>query len=211
MTGTEPSSGQNGAHSLRVSRCRAGAAALQPLKLFFNFYLLAMGSFVAIAFLTDFVISTAQRGITDDYARRFMRGTITLIETNSSATPPIKRESSSRPWTTASLPPRHRRAHLPRPRPHLGTVLKLDAGDIAIDHDGDMMYHRLGTTSKVLVVGPWPPVAIRRRIACRSICACGPDLEPDRRHLRIALWFWIRPDLARPQTHPPDRQGFRRR
>ena len=39
-----------------------------------------MGSFVAIAFTADLVISTAQRGITDDYARRFMRGTITLIE-----------------------------------------------------------------------------------------------------------------------------------
>ena len=34
----------------------------------------------AIAFTADFVISTAQRGITDDYARRFMRGTITMIE-----------------------------------------------------------------------------------------------------------------------------------
>ena len=34
------------------------------------------GPFVAIAFTADFIISTAQRGITDDYARRFMRGTI---------------------------------------------------------------------------------------------------------------------------------------
>ena len=64
----------------RVSlpRWRGGRYSLS--KLFFNFYLLAMGSFVAIAFTADFVISTAQRGITDDYARRFMRGTITLIE-----------------------------------------------------------------------------------------------------------------------------------
>jgi hypothetical protein len=54
----------------RVSmpRWRGGRYSLS--KLFFNFYLLAMGSFVAIAFTADFVISTAQRGITDDYARR---------------------------------------------------------------------------------------------------------------------------------------------
>ena len=89
MTGTKPgqpeskdsSSNQGLARSLfRVSlpRWRGGRYSLS--KLFFNFYLLAMGSFVAIAFTADFVISTAQRGITDDYARRFMRGTITLIE-----------------------------------------------------------------------------------------------------------------------------------
>ena len=49
-------------------------------RLFFNFYLLVMGSFVVIAFFADFVISTAVKGITDDYTSRFMRGTIVLIE-----------------------------------------------------------------------------------------------------------------------------------
>jgi hypothetical protein len=87
MTGTDPDAGsarersQGLARSLfRVAlpRWRGGRYSLS--KLFFNFYLLAMGSFVAIAFTADFIISTAQRGITDDYARRFMRGTITLIE-----------------------------------------------------------------------------------------------------------------------------------
>ena len=79
MTGTEPGSQESNdsgrnqglARSLfRVSlpRWRGGRYSLS--KLFFNFYLLAMGSFVAIAFTADFVISTAQRGITDDYARR---------------------------------------------------------------------------------------------------------------------------------------------
>ena len=79
MTGTDPKSGEDAekernqglARSLfRVSlpRWRGGRYSLS--KLFFNFYLLAMGSFVAIAFTADFVISTAQRGITDDYARR---------------------------------------------------------------------------------------------------------------------------------------------
>ena len=49
-------------------------------RLFFNFYLLVMGSFVAIAFFADVVISTAVKGITDDYTSRFMHGTIVLIE-----------------------------------------------------------------------------------------------------------------------------------
>ena len=49
-------------------------------RLFLSFYLLLMGSFVAIAFFADFVISTAVKGITDDYTSRFMRGTIVLIE-----------------------------------------------------------------------------------------------------------------------------------
>ena len=34
-------------------------------RLFFNFYLLVMGSFVAIAVFADFVISTAVKGITE--------------------------------------------------------------------------------------------------------------------------------------------------
>ena len=86
MTGTEATgkeeSPQGGlARSLfRVPLPRWRGTRYSLSKLFFNFYLLAMGSFVAIAFTADFVISTAQRGITDDYARRFMRGTITLIE-----------------------------------------------------------------------------------------------------------------------------------
>ena len=33
-------------------------------------------------------------------------------------------------------------------------VEKLDAGDIAIAHNNDIMYHRLGLSSKILVVGP---------------------------------------------------------
>ena len=88
MTGTEADTGDTGkagrqglARSLfRVSLPRWRGSRYSLSKLFLNFYLLAMGSFVAIAFIADFIISTAQQGITDDYARRFMRGTITLIE-----------------------------------------------------------------------------------------------------------------------------------
>ena len=50
----------------RVSLPRWRGSRYSLSRLFFNFYLLAMGSFVAIAFTADFVISTAQRGITDD-------------------------------------------------------------------------------------------------------------------------------------------------
>ena len=205
MTGTEPgrreskesSSNQGLARSLfRVSlpRWRGGRYSLS--KLFFNFYLLAMGSFVAIAFTADFVISTAQRGITDDYARRFMRGTITLIEDELFAQPRrnwekkveeldqkfsyrlgiVERISLDRKLT----PPQ---------------VIKLDAGDIAIDHDGDIMYHRLGTSSKVLVVGPLAanrntelqdrlPLDLRLRLLTWSLIGL---------IFGVALWFWVRP------------------
>jgi signal transduction histidine kinase len=201
MTGTEPSDGQEKSQGLvrslfRVSlpRWRGGRYSLS--KLFFNFYLLAMGSFVAIAFTADFVISTAQRGITDDYARRFMRGTITLIEDELYRTPRsawqkkieeldekfsyrlgiVERISLDRTVTPAQ-------------------VAKLDAGDIAIDHDGDIMYHRLGTSSKVLVVGPLAanrnpelkdrlPLDLRLRLLTWSLTGL---------IFGIALWFWVRP------------------
>ena len=205
MTGTEPgqpeskdsSSNQGLARSLfRVSlpRWRGGRYSLS--KLFFNFYLLAMGSFVAIAFTADFVISTAQRGITDDYARRFMRGTITLIEDELFRQP-------RRTWETKVKELDEKFSY------NLGIVermsldrtltptqvIKLDAGDIAIDHDGDVMYHRLGTSSKVLVVGPLAsnrnpelkdrlPLDLRLRLLTWSLTGL---------IFGIALWFWVRP------------------
>ena len=205
MTGTEPQAGekierersQGLARSLfRVSlpRWRGGRYSLS--KLFFNFYLLAMGSFVAIAFTADFVISTAQRGITDDYARRFMRGTITLIED----------ELFRQPRSTWQKKVREiddkfsyrlgivERITLDRTLTPV-QVDKLDAGDIAIDHDGDIMYHRLGTSSQVLVVGPLAssrnpelkdrlPLELRLRLLTWSLTGL---------IFGIALWFWVRP------------------
>ena len=204
MTGTEPEgsspppeNNQGLARSLfRVAlpRWRGGRYSLS--KLFFNFYLLAMGSFVAIAFTADLVISTAQRGITDDYARRFMRGTITLIEDELFRHPRhtwqkqienIDEKFSyhldivERMTLDGVLTPTQ--------------VSKLDAGDIAIDHDGDVMYHRLGTSSQVLVVGPLAssrnpelqdrmPLELRLRLLTWSLTGV---------IFAIALWFWIRP------------------
>jgi two-component system sensor histidine kinase RstB len=201
MTGTEPGDGREKSQGLvrslfRVSlpRWRGGRYSLS--KLFFNFYLLAMGSFVAIAFTADFIISTAQRGITDDYARRFMRGTITLIEDELYRIPRREWEDKvkeidekfsyrlgivERITLDSTLTPKQ--------------VTKLDAGDIAIDHDGDIMYRRLGTSSKVLVVGPLAanrnpetnerlPLELRLRLLTWSLIGV---------IFGIALWFWVRP------------------
>ena len=203
MTGTDPGElaekerNHGLARSLfRVSlpRWRGGRYSLS--KLFFNFYLLAMGSFVAIAFTADFVISTAQRGITDDYARRFMRGTITLIEDELSRQPrstwphKIKQIDEKFSYRLGIV----ERITLDRTlTPY--QVDKLDAGDIAIDHDGDIMYHRLGTSSQVLVVGPLAsnrnpelkdrlPLELRLRLLTWSLTGL---------IFGIALWFWVRP------------------
>ena len=201
MTGTEPDNGHEKSQGLvrslfRVSlpRWRGGSYSLS--KLFFNFYLLAMGSFVAIAFTADFVISTAQRGITDDYARRFMRGTITLIEDELYRTP-------RRDWEKkiSELDEKFSYRLGIVERITLDSTLtatqvnKLDAGDIAIDHDGDIMYRRLGTSSKVLVVGPLAanrntelkerlPLDLRLRLLTWSLIGV---------IFGIALWFWVRP------------------
>ena len=205
MTGTEPPAGKTAdkessqglARSLfRVSlpRWRGGRYSLS--KLFFNFYLLAMGSFVAIAFTADFIISTAQRGITDDYARRFMRGTITLIEDEL-----FRQPRSTWPRKIKDLDEKFsyrlgivERITLDKTLTAL-QVDKLDAGDIAIDHDGDIMYHRLGTSSQVLVVGPLAssrnpeqqdrlPLELRLRLLTWSLTGL---------IFGIALWFWVRP------------------
>lgn len=203
MTGTETDAvsarerSQGLARSLfRVSlpRWRGGRYSLS--KLFFNFYLLAMGSFVAIAFTADLVISTAQRGITDDYARRFMRGTITLIEDELFRQPrhawPRKIEELDQKFAyRLNIVERISLDKILKPQ----QVIKLDAGDIALDHDGDIMYHRLGNTSKVLVVGPLAvsrdseqtdrlPLEARLSLLTWSLTGL---------IFGIALWFWVRP------------------
>ena len=200
MTGTDPG-GRERARGLARSlfrvalpRWRGGRYSLS--KLFFNFYLLAMGSFVAIAFTADFIISTAQRGITDDYARRFMRGTITLIEEEL-----FRHPRSAWPEQIQQLDEKFsyrldivERMSLDRALTPT-QVAKLDNGDIAIDHDGEIMYHRLGTSSKVLVVGPLAasrdperterlPLDLRLRLLTWSLIGL---------IFGVALWFWVRP------------------
>ena len=163
-------------------------------RLFFNFYLLVMGSFVAIAFFADFVISTAVRGITDDYTSRFMRGTIVLIEDELFRKPHAEWPKAIKilndkfayrleivdRWTLR-LPPKQ--------------AEKLDSGELAIDSDGDILYHRLKQTPQVLVVGPLSPDAnpdrpralpleLRIRLLTWSLIGLC---------LAIAVWFWVRP------------------
>lgn len=177
-----------------MPRWRAGRYSLS--RLFFNFYLLAMGSFVAIAFFADFIISTAQRGITDDYARRFMRGTITLIEDDLFRHPRYQwekriKELDDKFAYRLDIVERISLDRVLTP----AQVTKLDTGDIAIDHDGEVMYHRLGTSSRVLVVGPLAasrnrenieriPLDLRLRLLTWSLIGV---------IFAIALWFWIRP------------------
>jgi len=163
-------------------------------RLFFNFYLLVMGSFVAIAIFADFVISTAVKGITDDYTSRFMRGTVLLIEEElfrrprSEWTRTIKaldqrfayRLDIVDRWTL-TLPPKE--------------AEKLDSGELAIDVQGDIIYHRLKQTPQILVVGPISPernpeyqrgMPLDLRISLLTWSLIGVCLA-------IVVWLWVHP------------------
>ncbi len=163
-------------------------------RLFFNFYLLVMGSFVAIAIFADFVISTAVKGITDDYTSRFMRGTVLLIEEELFRRPrsewlrtikALDRKFAYRldivdRWTL-TLPPRE--------------AEKLDNGELAIDAQGDIIYHRLKQTPQVLVVGPISPernpeyqrgMPLDLRISLLTWSLIGVCLA-------IVVWLWVHP------------------
>ena len=163
-------------------------------RLFLNFYLLVMGSFIAIAFFADFLISGALRGITDDYTSRFMRGTIVLIEDELFRRPRSEWPKAIKAldakfayqlniierWTL-KLPPKQ--------------AEKLDSGELAIDAEGDIIYHRLKQTPQVLKVGPISPGAnpdqprilpldLRIRLLTWSLIGL---------FLAVAVWFWVRP------------------
>jgi two-component system sensor histidine kinase RstB len=163
-------------------------------RLFFNFYLLVMGSFIAIAFFADFLISTAVKGVTDDYTSRFMNGTIVLIEDELFRKPRAQWPDTIKTlgekfaykldivdrWTLKLTPKQ---------------AEKLDDGELAIDADGDILYHRLKNTPQVLKVGPLSPDAnpdrpralpleLRIRLLTWSLIGL---------FLAIAVWFWVRP------------------
>jgi len=163
-------------------------------RLFFNFYLLVMGSFVAIAIFADFVISTAVKGITDDYTSRFMRGTVLLIEEELFRKPrsewPRTIEALDRKFAykleivdrwTLSLP--------------AAQAEKLDGGELAIDAQGDIIYHRLKQTPQILVVGPISPernpeyrrgMPLDLRISLLTWSLIGVCLA-------IVVWLWVHP------------------
>lgn len=176
-----------------IPRWRAGRYSLS--RIFFNFYLLAMGSFVAIAFFADLVISTALHDITEDYARRFMRGTIILIEEDLMRYPyeqwpdQLRILDSKFSYRVAiaerddlNLSPRQMRI--------------LDDGGIAVEREGEIMYHQIADSALVLVVGPLSPnrnpeerqrglpLELRVRLLTWSLIGLG---------FAVALWFWVRP------------------
>lgn len=163
-------------------------------RLFFNFYLLVMGSFVVIAIFADFVISTAVKGITDDYTSRFMRGTVVLIEEELFRKPrsewtktieALDRKFAYRlqivdRWTL-KLPAKE--------------AEKLDGGELAIDAQGDIIYHRLKQTPQILVVGPLSPdrnpeyrrgMPLELRISLLTWSLIGVCLA-------IVVWLWVHP------------------
>lgn len=163
-------------------------------RLFFNFYLLVMGSFVIIAIFADFVISTAVKGITDDYTSRFMRGTIVLIEEEL-----FRKPRSEWPKTIAELDKkfaykldivdRWTLRLLPK------QAEKLDNGELAIDAQGDILYHRLKETPRILVVGPISPernpeyrpgLPLDLRISLLTWSLIGVCLA-------IVVWLWVDP------------------
>lgn len=164
-------------------------------RLFFSFYLVAMGSFVVIVFIADFIISNAQRGITDEYSRRFMRGTILLIEEDL-----LRRPSHTWDYHLKALNEKfsYRLEVVNRDKLKLekNQAQKLDQGSIAIDHKGEMFYHRIEGTQKVLVVGPLTarntgemaeggmPLELRLQLLSWSLIGL---------IFAVALWFWLRP------------------
>jgi two-component system sensor histidine kinase RstB len=163
-------------------------------RLFFNFYLMAMGSFVVIAVFADFVISTAVRGITDEYTSRFMAGTILLIEDEL-----FRKPRTEWPKTIKKLDSKFaykleivdRWTLKLRPK----QAEKLDAGELAVDSEGEVLFHRLKQTSQILVVGPLSPennledrrglpLELRIRLLTWSLIGLC---------LAVAVWFWVRP------------------
>lgn len=188
MTGSSPPQGTT------KRRFSLPAGSYRLSKLFFNFYLLTMGSFVAIAIVADFVITTALRDISDDYTRRFMQGTVSMIEEDL-----FRQRRSDWPKRIQTLGERFNYklgiTERERIRLHPTQSTLLDAGELAVSIDGEIVYHRLKNTAQILVIGP-----------------LSPDRDPDNRRfftlemririltwgliglfLAIAVWLWVRP------------------
>ncbi|MDR2787645.1 MAG: two-component sensor histidine kinase [Candidatus Accumulibacter sp.] len=163
-------------------------------RLFLSFYLLVMGSFVLVAFVADFVIGSALRGITSDYTSRFMRGTIMLVEEAL-----FREQRSEWPTLINDLDAQfsYRLKIIDRWSLKLSPKQseQLDAGKLVVDPDGDIIYHRLKQTAQVLVVGPFAPDAnsdrahampfdLRLRLLTWSLIGL---------FVAIAVWLWVRP------------------
>ena len=163
-------------------------------RLFFNFYLLTMGSFIAIAVVADFVITTALRDISYDYTARFMQGTVAMIEDDLFR---HRRSDWGKRIKTIGERFNYRLRIAERDEILLPPAQSnlLDAGELAVSPDGEIVYHRLKTTAQVLVIGPLSPerdpdnrrfftLEMRIRILTWGLISF---------FLAIAVWLWVRP------------------
>lgn len=165
-------------------------------RLFFNFYLMAMGTFIAIAMMADFIINAVQGDIIDDYARRFMNGTISLVEKELNRYPRgLWQEQITQigGYFSYDLQIVERISLDSQLSPEQIEIL--DDGETAIDFGEEMLYRRLGNSSLVLVVGPlthgvhtpwmrhWP-FEYRMRLMTWSLMGL---------IFAVVLLFWIRP------------------
>lgn len=191
MTGTNPDNGEKRPKRRLLWRGRRYSLS----RIFLNFYLLAMSTFVAIAFFADALISTALKGITDDYARRFMRGTILMIEDELFRYPKSAWEKRIRildeKFAYRLALAERRQLDLPE-----ALLAQVDAGHIAIHRNGEIMYYALRQSGLVLVLGPLSPshnpelqapgLPLEMRIRLLTWSVIGLLFA-------VALWFWVRP------------------
>lgn len=163
-------------------------------KLFFNFYLFAMGSFIVIGFIADLIISASLQGITEDYARRFMRGTVTLIEDELRRHPvdqwaQVIRQLDEKFSYRLELSP------LDRINLDENDQARLAVGEITVDPRRDVMYHRIRDTDFVLTLGPLSaahnqendrpfPSELRIRALTWALIGLG---------FAVVAWLWLRP------------------
>ncbi|MCP5269215.1 MAG: HAMP domain-containing protein [Zoogloeaceae bacterium] len=153
-----------------------------------------MGSFIAIVIVADFLIATALRDISDDYTRRFMQGTVAMIEDDlfrhrrSDWAKRIKTIGERFNYKLA-ISDRHD-IRLPPAQ-----ALKLDAGELTVSTDGEIVYRRLKNTAQILVIGPLSPehdpdnrrfFTLEMRIRLLTWGLIGLFLA-------IAVWLWVRP------------------
>jgi two-component system sensor histidine kinase RstB len=125
-------------------------------RIFLVCYLLCIGGFVLAAVLAVFLVNNAVRDMGDNYAHRFMRGTVTLIEETLSRHDPadwpqvIKGIDEKFSYSVSLLP----RAGLALPKPLL---TRIDQGDITIDYERDEVYHAVRDSGMVLMLGSFAP------------------------------------------------------
>lgn len=173
---------------------RQGKGPYRLSRLFFNFYIVSMGTFIAIALIADFVISRAQHDKIEESARRFMQGTVRMVEMDLDRYPNVL-------WYFRI---EDIQAHFAYPihlleREQLNALLTLsdlnqiDSGEMVISLPDQKIYQRLGNTSFVLSMGPfaqslhegtWLSLEMRLRLLTWSFIAL---------LFALALYFWIRP------------------